>query len=145
MAPKKQLNDEHKDSMARGRRETRIVELYLRHVEASGRSRSPEQIAGDLERVEGELVDATAIARLTLLQERENLQREAMELPPQEDGQIEEQFIAVAKNYADRKGVSYSTWREIGVPKEVLVAAGIPRTRRPNSAKLRRTDDSTTV
>lgn len=137
---RKKLDEEHKAAMARGRRESRIVESYLQHLEARealrGR-RTVKEIAAELKRVEDELEDASTIARLALLQEREDLQREAMEIPPEPDGQLEKQFIAVAKNYGDRKGLSYSTWREAGVSKHVLEAAGIPRSRRPNASKLK--------
>ena len=39
-------------------------------------------------------------------------------------------FVAHAKSYSQRKGISYSTWRQFGVPAEVLRKAGIPATRR---------------
>jgi hypothetical protein len=42
---------------------------------------------------------------------------------------LEKAFIKVAKSYADRKGISYSAWRTIGVSPAVLQKAGIPRTR----------------
>ncbi len=75
--------------------------------------------------------------RLVLLQEREDLQRAALELDARDDRALEAQFVAVAKNYGERRGISYSTWREFGVTKPVLEAAGIPRTRRPNGARTR--------
>ena len=136
----KRLGEEHKAAMAQGRRESRIVAAYLEHLEArqelSGR-RSVEDIAAKLKDVEAQLEHASTITRLALLQEREDLQREAMELPPEPDGQLEEQFIAVANSYGTRKRLSYSTWREAGVSKDVLEAAGIQRTRRPNKSKLK--------
>ena len=61
------------------------------------------------------------------------MQRQALEAQPDNYGAIEEQFITVARSYSDRKGISYSTWREFGVSKNVLQTAGIPRTRRPNN------------
>ena len=137
---RKKLDQEHKAAMARGRRESRIIEAYLKQLEireALRGRRSVQEIASELARVEDELREASTIARLALLQEREDLQREAMEIPPEPDGQLEEQFIAVAKDYGNRKGLSYSTWREAGVSKHVLLAAGIPRSRRPNASKLK--------
>ena len=42
---------------------------------------------------------------------------------------FETAFVEHAKPYSERKGISYSAWRESGVPAEVLRRAGIPRTR----------------
>jgi hypothetical protein len=39
-------------------------------------------------------------------------------------------FVKHARAYSDRKGISYATWREFGVPADVLRKAGIPQTRR---------------
>lgn len=124
--------------MAEGRREARIVDSYLNSLERKqvhrGR-RSASEIEAELDRIAKDLESATAIERLGLLQAREDLQREALEVAPEDDSELEAQFIAIARTYGDRKGISYSTWREIGVPKEVLQAADVPRTRRPNQPR----------
>jgi hypothetical protein len=39
----------------------------------------------------------------------------------------EAEFIASAKAYGERKGISYSAWREVGVSAAVLKQAGISR------------------
>ena len=137
MAPKT-LSNAQKAAMAEGRREARIVETYLNSLERKrvhrGR-KSAGEISAELTRIEEELDRASAIEKLALLQEREDLQREALEVAPEDDAELEAQFIAIARTYGERKGISYSTWREIGVPKEVLKSAGVPRTRRPNQPK----------
>jgi hypothetical protein len=130
------MSDDQKASMAEGRRQSRVVKTYLRFLEGTqGRKkqRNLDEIDGDLVRVDEQLESAHGVDRLTLLQEREDLQRQALEAQPDNYGAIEEQFITVARSYSDRKGISYSTWREFGVSKNVLQAAGIPRTRRPNN------------
>ena len=131
------MSKDQKAKMAQGRRETRVVETYLRQLENRSKKtrRSAEEIAKELDRVDGLLPSASGIDRLSLLQEREDLQRQALEAEPEDDGAIEEQFIAVATSYSERKGISYSTWREFGVSKDVLEAAGISRTRRPNQSR----------
>ena len=43
---------------------------------------------------------------------------------------LEEEFIEAVKGYSGRKGISYSAWREIGVPADVLRRAGMAQTRR---------------
>lgn len=137
MAPKT-LSNSQKAAMAEGRREARIVDSYLNSLERKqvqrGR-RSASEIAAELDQIAKDLESATAIERLGLLQAREDLQREALEVAPEDDSELEAQFIAIARTYGDRKGISYSTWREIGVPKEVLQAADVPRTRRPNQPR----------
>ena len=38
---------------------------------------------------------------------------------------INAEFVKVAKSYSQRQGISYATWREVGVEASVLKAAGI--------------------
>ena len=124
-----------KDDAAQRRRETSIVKRYLAHVERQQQGvggRTSEEIQVDIDQVELALDSATDINRLDLLQQRENLNRELLGAVPQNDDQLEEQFITVAKSYAERKDISYTTWREFGVPKQTLERANIARTRRPN-------------
>ena len=127
------------DSAGR-RRETRIVKAYLARIQAQQtgmRGRNADEIQTELETIETKLETANDIERLELLQQRENLHKQLLGAAPQNDELLEEQFIAVAKAYGERKKISYSTWREFGVPKNVLEQAGVPRTRRPNQRRLK--------
>ena len=40
---------------------------------------------------------------------------------------LEEGFVSSAKEYGDRKGITYAAWRVAGVPASVLKEAGIGR------------------
>jgi hypothetical protein len=40
---------------------------------------------------------------------------------------LEDAFVAVAQSCGERQGISYATWREIGVPPGILKRAGITR------------------
>jgi hypothetical protein len=40
---------------------------------------------------------------------------------------FEADFVKAAKGYSERKGISYTAWRELGVPAAVLKQAGIGR------------------
>jgi len=40
---------------------------------------------------------------------------------------LEKAFVKAAGPYSEAKGISYATWREFGVPAEVLGKAGISR------------------
>ena len=44
-----------------------------------------------------------------------------------EIGELEAGFVAVAKLYSERKGLTYAAWREAGVDARVLKQAGISR------------------
>lgn len=73
-----------------------------------------------------------AVERLRLLQEREDLFLEVVrsEQAAEKLASAEAAFIEVADAYGMEMGISYSTWREFGVPKHVLERANIKRTRR---------------
>ena len=40
---------------------------------------------------------------------------------------LEVDFVANAKGYSERKGISYAAWRELGVEPAVLKQAGVSR------------------
>jgi hypothetical protein len=42
-------------------------------------------------------------------------------------GTIEDAFVKVAASYSARQGISYASWREVGVPAAVLKRAKISR------------------
>lgn len=117
----------------------RIVDDYLRGLERRSSSRvrlrSAEEIEQEAAQVESELADSSGSQRLELLQKREDLQREALRVQEEATpdlADLEARFVRIALPYSERKGISYSTWREFGVDKAVLEQAGIKRTRRPN-------------
>ena len=124
----------HKAALAQGREEGRVVRRYLEALESSkprrGRKRTPESIKRRLETIDSKLPEADPLNRLQLTQERQDLEAE---LSSGEDAVdiagLEKAFIKVAKAYADRKGISYSAWRAVGVSAPVLQQAKIARTR----------------
>jgi hypothetical protein len=127
------MSDEHKTALAEGRDQGRAVRRYLEALEANkprrGRRRSPESITKRLEAIETDLPTANPLKRLHLIQERLDLQAalEATEVGI-DLADLEAQFVAVAASYGERKGITYSAWRELGVPAPVLAQAGITRT-----------------
>jgi hypothetical protein len=126
------MSKEHKAALAEGRDQGRAVRRYLEALEAHkprrGRKRSPESLKKRLDEVESEIAVADPLQRLRLVQERLDLQAalEASESKVDLD-QLEKEFVDAAAPYSDRKGISYSAWREIGVPAAVLERAGISR------------------
>jgi hypothetical protein len=130
--PKNPLSNDQKKAMAVGRTEGRAVREYLEALRNNkprrGRKRTSESITGRLERIDEELTEADPIEELRLLQERRNLQAELASLDSGVDmTALEEAFVAVAKSYSERQGISYATWRDVGVEASVLKAAGISR------------------
>jgi hypothetical protein len=43
--------------------------------------------------------------------------------------ELEDAFVGIAASYSVRQGISYQSWREVGVPASVLARAGISRSR----------------
>jgi hypothetical protein len=134
MAPRKKrtVSDEHKAAMAEGRSQSRLVAAYLEALETHkpkrGRKRTPQSIDKRLAAIEDELKTASPIKQLSLVQERKDLadEKEKMQTTVDLSG-MEDDFVAAAKAYGDRKGISYAAWRELGVPASVLKRAGITR------------------
>jgi hypothetical protein len=126
------MTDAHKAALAEGRAQGRAVRRYLEALDAHrprrGRRRTPESIRKRLDAIEVEIPGADPLGRLQLVQERLDLQEElqasetTVDLPA-----LEQDFVAAAKGYSQRKGISYQAWRELGVPAATLKAAGIGR------------------
>jgi len=134
-APKKRaMSDDHKAKLAKGRTESRAVSRYLEAVVAGkgkrGRKRTPQSITAQIHRIDQELLDAAPIKKLELIQKKTDLLAEKERLTARVDIAIlEKNFVKVAKSYANRNGITYSSFRALGVSAEVLKKAGIPRTR----------------
>ncbi|MEJ7799972.1 MAG: hypothetical protein WKF60_05590 [Ilumatobacter sp.] len=128
----KSMSDEHKAALERGRAEGRIVRDYLEAIRSNkpkrGRKRTPEAIKSRLAKIEESLVDASAVEELQLIQERRDLNDELENMGADVDlSELEEAFVAVAKTYGDRKGISYASWRDVGIAASTLKRAGIGR------------------
>lgn len=130
--PKNPLSDEHKAAMAAGRSEGRAVRDYLEALRKNkprpGRKRTAESIRTRIDKIDAELVDADPITELRLLQERRDLSAELTTMGTGTDMSVlEAEFVKAAKGYSERHGITYATWREVGVEAAVLKAAGISR------------------
>lgn len=131
-APTKSMSPEHKQALAIGREQGRIVRRYLEALEAHkpkrGRKRTPESIQRRLEAIEDRLPSADPLTRLQLVQERMDLLTELEAKSNTVDlSALENEFINAAREYGERKGISYAAWREAGVDPAVLKRAGIRR------------------
>lgn len=128
------MSADHKQKLAQGRNESRVVSRYLEAVVAGkgkrGRKRTPESISLQITRIDKEIEAASAIRKLELTQRRADLVLEKERLLARVDlTSVEKDFVKVAKSYAARNGISYASFRSLGVPADVLKKAGISRAR----------------
>ena len=131
----RKMSAEHKAALARGREQGRMVREYLAALD---REKKPgrkldagtlnQRIAAVQEGIDAEPDPAK---RVELIQKRLNYEEQLANLEDEPDLEaLEKDFVSVAKEYSERKGIAYMAWREAGVPAAVLKEAGIPRTRR---------------
>lgn len=131
-ASTKTMSAEHKQALAIGREQGRAVRRYLEALEAHkpkrGRKRTPDSIQRRLDAIEERLAAADPLTRLQLVQERMDLTSELAAKSNTVDlSALEDEFVNAAREYGDRKGISYAAWREAGVDPSVLKRAGIRR------------------
>ena len=122
----------HKEALATGRNESRVVRRYLEALASNKPKRGRRRTIGSVEKrlatVEAAMSTADRITTLKLSQERLDLLNE-LETMSADDGmgELEDEFVAIAAKYGGRQGISYAAWREVGVPPDVLRRAGISR------------------
>ncbi|HEY7915655.1 MAG TPA: hypothetical protein VIC86_01650 [Acidimicrobiales bacterium] len=128
------MSADHKAALAKGREEGRIVRRYLEALESNrprrGRKRTPESIRKRLATIETTMPTVDPLSRLHMVEEKQRLAAELSHTGDTVDmAALEKGFIKVARVYGERKGISYSAWRTVGVSASVLQQARIPRTR----------------
>lgn len=127
------MSAEHKEALALGRNEGRVVGDYLdaleQHKPKRGRRVTPDTIRERIRVLNEETIPQSAgKAKLDAIQMRIDLEdqlRRAEDTTVVTD--LEEAFKKVAKSYSDRRGISYDAFREAGVPPAVLKEAGLVR------------------
>lgn len=128
------MSEEHKAALAQGRKEARAIKAYLEALEARkpGRPVSKESLNKRMEKINQKLEETdNPLDEVDLIQSKLDIEKQLAELENAVDMEtLEAGFIEQAKSYSDRKGVSYTAWREYGVPAKVLRSAGIKETRR---------------
>jgi hypothetical protein len=128
------MSDAHKEALAQGRLEARAIKAYLKAIQnrKPGRPVTRESLDGRLARIDTKLnAEADPLKRVDLLQSRLEIEDA---LGDMEEGarpeDFEAGFVTHAADYSSRKGITYTAWRQIGVPAQVLRKAGIAETRR---------------
>ena len=128
------MSAEHKAALAEGRRQAKSIKSYLDALGSRkpGRPITAESLGKRIESLSAKIENETdPLKRVDLVQQRLDAEDQLAGLADAVDfADLEAAFVSAAKAYSDRKGITYSAWREAGVPAEVLRKAGIPRTRR---------------
>ena len=128
------MSDQHKAALARGRAESRAIKGYLNALAARkpGRPVTKESLEKRLEKVNAKIDDSgDPLEKVELIQSRLDIEKALAEVTSADDlMSLQSGFVEHAASYSERKGVSYTAWREAGVPAAVLREAGIKETRR---------------
>jgi hypothetical protein len=132
---RRKMSDEHKAALAKGREQGRAVREYLAALEQErkpGRRVDRGTVEKRIHEVQARIDEEPDPAkRVELIQRRLDLEQQLVDLQDEVDlDELEKGFVAAAAEYSERKGISYTAWREAGVPASVLKEAGIRRTRR---------------
>ncbi len=128
------MSEEHKAALAQGRKEARAIKAYLEALEARkpGRPVSKESLNKRMGKINQKLEETdNPLEEVDLIQSKLDIEKQLAELENAVDMEtLQAGFVEHAKSYSERKGVSYTAWREYGVPAKVLRSAGIKETRR---------------
>jgi hypothetical protein len=128
------MSDDHKEALAQGRKEARAIKSYLEALEARrpGRPVSKDSLQKRMERVNAKLETSdNPLEIVELIQSKLDIEKGLSDAENAQDmATLEAGFVENVATYSERKGVSYTAWREFGVPASVLRKAGIKETRR---------------
>ncbi len=128
------MTQEHKEALAQGRKEARAIKRYLKALESKrpGRPVTQESLQKRLAKA-NQRIDAEddPLKVVELIQTRLDIEEQLAKLEDSANfEELEADFVEHVKSYSERKEISYSAWREYGVPAATLRAAGVPETRR---------------
>ena len=130
----KVMSEQHKAANARARIENQAVQAYLEALARAnvvkgkrGPRMSKEKIEARIEYLTTAISTAPPLKRIVMLQERRDLREKiaAQEETVDDLDALEADFVERAYEFSERKGISYLTWREYGIPAAVLRKAGI--------------------
>ena len=129
-----EMSQEHKDALAVGRKQARAIKAYLRALETTkpGRPITKDALEQRKTRVNERIQSSDEpLKTVEMIQTRLDIEQALSHLDDIEDfEELEAEFCVHARAYSDRKGISYTAWRQIGVPAATLRAAGVQETRR---------------
>ena len=128
------MTAEHKKALAEGRQQAKAIKSYLAALGSRrpGRPVTRESLQSKIDKLTKQISSETdPLKSVELVQRRLDAEDALAGIADSQDfSEVENGFVDAALPYSTRKGISYSAWREAGVPAEVLRRAGVPRTRR---------------
>ena len=128
------MSKEHKEALAEGRRQSRAIKGYLRALQGRkpGRPVTTRTIEARLGRVGDQIGSSDdPLKSLQLIQTRLELEEQLSRIGDTGNlAELEKEFVTYAMDYSERKGITYTAWRQVGVPAVTLKKAGIQETRR---------------
>lgn len=138
MTVARKMSDDHKAALAKGRAQGKAVRDYLAALEQErkpGRRLDRDTIESRIPEIQSAIdAEPDPAKRVELIQKRLDLEERLVGMEDEPDmGALESAFVDAAAEYSERKGITYSAWREAGVPAAVLKQAGIRRTRRASA------------
>jgi len=120
--------------MASGREAASAVNAYLKAFEAQKPKRGRKVSIDDLQRrlvaASEEAGKAAGTAKLLAIQTVADLEKRIEDLADTTSDNIEDlevRFLKYAKAFSESKGITYATWRKMGVSADLLKKAGISR------------------
>ncbi len=128
------MTAEHKAALAKGRIESRAIKAYLAVAtkpKKRGRPVTKESLQNKIGGLDKSIrAEDDPLARVDLIQARIDAQRALDDLEDEADlAELEKGFVEHAAPYSERKGITWTAWREAGVPAATLRKAGIKQTR----------------
>lgn len=137
----KVLSAAHKQALADGRRTGSIVDRYLASIgkpKQRGRKVSQAEL---VKRRDKAIQDARSLPpgvdKVMAVQNSRDLTDRINRLSETNGGGsagYEAEFVRIAAKFSTTRGITYGSWREVGVPARVLQKAGIARTRGMSAA-----------
>ncbi len=130
-AAKRTMSAAHKHALAQGRTMSATVDRYLAAVntpQRRDRKISKGALEERLAKARHELRTANGVTRVLAAQEVRDLQARIAQLNSTVGAdlkRLETDFVKLAKQFSEQRGIGYGAWRDAGVPADVLKRAGI--------------------
>ena len=133
--PTRKLSAAHLSALAEGRTMSATVDHYLAAVNTPkrrGRKVTTASLEQRLTDARARLKTATGVEKVVAAQAVRDLQMKLAQMNTTSGADLkslEADFVKVAKKFSVKRGISYGSWRDAGVPAVVLKKAGVARTR----------------
>lgn len=125
------MSEEHKAALAQGRKEAAAIKRYLDALgnRRRGRPVTPASLKQRIQSLDRRIeAESNALRAVELRQQRLDAEVAlAGAASTANIDELERGFVDNAASYSERKGISYTAWREAGVPAAALKKAGISR------------------